>query len=144
MARFMRHRMLVKASLRELNNLTANAHHAARAGAVVPRGFVRENDTAHGRADDELRVDARAAQRAGQRAADLLGVLRVLEDGGALQELGAVAARGEQEVPLVVRAGLTVQVEDVEGRGVRASGVGHGVSIPFRPARSGHHGAWTP
>ncbi|GGS35843.1 hypothetical protein GCM10008961_29330 [Deinococcus knuensis] len=39
----------------------------------------------------------------------------MLEEGGALEEFGAVAAGGEEEVAFVVRAGLLVEIQDVHG-----------------------------
>ncbi|GAA0523004.1 hypothetical protein GCM10008937_33240 [Deinococcus depolymerans] len=63
----------------------------------------------------------------------------MLEDGGALEEFGAVATGGEEEMAFVVRAGLLVEIQDVHGGqyfilGGR-SGVGWG---------PGRLGGWVP
>ncbi|GHG22829.1 hypothetical protein GCM10017784_13140 [Deinococcus indicus] len=68
----------------------------------------------------------------------------MLEEGGALEEFGAVAAGGEEEVAFVVRAGLLVEIQDVHGGQYFILGgrAGWGAGFHCVGVGWGHDGAW--
>ena len=85
-----------------------------RAHAELPRDFMGEDDPAGRRTSDG--VDAERSRPECDRGAQALGVRGTLKDPELLQVQRRVAARGEDEVPLPQRIGLTEDALDAGRR----------------------------
>src|SRR6185295_4508187 len=85
-----------------------------RADAERARDLVADDDAAERRREDHRRPQITGALR--DRAAQRLGMLRMLQHQRALQIARAVQARGQPEVSVEQRARAAIEIEEIVAR----------------------------